>query len=137
MPELTVQPNDEQRIAMLGRVVISRPNVEKIVQKAGLDAHAGSSAQREAIVDSVMKTLDFRPAGRGNLYTLAFRDRDPKRAQEVVELFTTMFIESNKGSKASDTDAAKRFIEEQIVTYERSSRRPRAASRTSACVTSG
>jgi len=119
MRELTVQPNDEQRMAMLGRIVISRPNVETIVQKAGLDAHARSPAQREGIIDSVMKTLDFRPVGRGNLYTLAFRDRDPKRAQEVVELFTTMFIESNKGSKASDTDAAKRFIEEQIVTYEK------------------
>ncbi|MBK7659651.1 MAG: hypothetical protein IPJ28_11065 [Betaproteobacteria bacterium] len=30
-----------------------------------------------------------------------------------------MFIESNKGSKASDTDAAKRFIEEQIGIYEK------------------
>lgn len=119
MRDLTVQPNDEQRITMLSRVVISRPNVETLVQKAGLDANARTPAQREAIVDSVMKTLEFRPAGRGNIYTLAFRDRDPKRAEEVVELLAAMFIESNKGSKASDTDAAKRFIEEQIGIYEK------------------
>ncbi len=37
MTGLTVQPNDEQRIMMLSRVVISRPNVEKLVKTVGLE----------------------------------------------------------------------------------------------------
>ncbi len=119
MRDLTVQPNDEQRIAMLGRVMISRPNVETLVQRGGLDAEAKSPAERDRIIDGVMKTIDLRSAGRGNLYTLAYKDTSPERARNVVELLATMFIESNKGSKASDTDAAKRFIEEQIAVYEK------------------
>lgn len=119
MRDITVQPNDEQRITMLSRVVISRPNIETLVQKSGLEAQARTPGERERIVDGLMKSLEFRSAGRGNLYTLAYRDRDPKRAQEIIELLTAMFIESNKGSKASDTDAAKRFIEEQIGIYEK------------------
>ncbi|MBK8323933.1 MAG: chain length-determining protein [Betaproteobacteria bacterium] len=118
MTGLTVQPNDEQRIAMLGRVVISRPNVEKLVEMAKLDAEVKSSQERDRLVDGLMKTLEFKSAGRGNLYTLAYRNKSPERAREVIELLAAMFIESSKGNKESDTEAAKRFIEDQIKIYE-------------------
>src|SRR6185436_16205566 len=58
MTGLTVQPNDDQRIVMLSRVVISRPNVEKLVQTVGLDAEAKSKDERERIIDNVMRTLE-------------------------------------------------------------------------------
>ena len=67
MRDITVQPNDDQRIAMLSRVLLSRPNVEKIVQGAGLDAEAQSREQRDRIVDGAMKTLSLRGAGREHL----------------------------------------------------------------------
>ena len=37
MSGLTVQPNVDQQVAMLGRTLISRPNVEKLIVMAGLD----------------------------------------------------------------------------------------------------
>src|SRR2546430_11107239 len=82
---LTVQHNEDWRIVMLSRLLISRPNVEKLVQAAGLDAQARSREDREQIVDSVMKTLEIKAAGRDNLYTLTFRDVDPRRAKLAVE----------------------------------------------------
>ena len=122
MTGLTVQPNDEQRIAMLSRIVISRPNVEKLVQMVGLDAGAKSKEESERRIDEVTKMLAISSTGREtreNLYTLTFRDPDPERAKRVVQLFASMFIESGSGSKLSDTDAAKKFIDEQIVVYEK------------------
>ena len=59
MRDITVQPNDEQRITMLSRVVISRPNIETLVQKSGLEAQARTPAERERIVDGLMKSLEF------------------------------------------------------------------------------
>ena len=47
MTGLTVQPNDDQQIAMLSRVVVSRPNVEKLIQMVGLDANVKSKADYE------------------------------------------------------------------------------------------
>jgi polysaccharide chain length determinant protein (PEP-CTERM system associated) len=119
MTGLTVQPNDEQRITMLSRVVISRPNVEKLVRTVGLDAEARSAEERERVVDRVMKTLEFKGVGRDNLYALTFRDEDPRRAKEAVDQIANMFIASSRGGKAEDTDTAKRFIEEQIGVYEK------------------
>jgi polysaccharide chain length determinant protein (PEP-CTERM system associated) len=119
MTGLTVQPNEDLRIVMLSRLLISRPNVEKLVQTAGLDAQAKSGEDRERIVDSVMKTLEIKAAGRDNLYTLTFRDVDPARAKLAVATLASMFMESSKGGKAEDTIAAKKFIDEQIAVYEK------------------
>src|SRR6476661_11172790 len=64
MTGLTVQPNEEQRIVMLSRVVISRPNVEKLVAAAHLDEGAKNRDEREKIIDHTLKTIEFKGAGR-------------------------------------------------------------------------
>jgi polysaccharide chain length determinant protein (PEP-CTERM system associated) len=124
MTGLTVQPNEDMRIVMLSRLLISRPNVERLVQTVGLDAEAKSPEDREKIVDRVMKTLEIKGAGRDNLnrdnlYTLTFRDADPARAKQTVDVLASMFIESSKGGKVEDTTSAKKFIDEQIAVYEK------------------
>lgn len=119
MTGLTVQPNEDQRILMLSRVVISRPNVERIVQQVGLDADVKTQEQREHLVDAVMKALEFKGGGRESIYTLSFRDVDAARAKQVIQMLAGMFIESSHGGKTDDTEAAKRFIDEQIAVYDR------------------
>ena len=118
MTGMTVQPNEDQRIVMLSRVVISRPNVERLITTAGLDAEAKTPAERERIIERVTRTLGLKGSTRDNVYTLAFRDEDPARAKRTIELLTSMFIESSRGGKSDDTEAAKRFIDEQIKLYE-------------------
>jgi polysaccharide chain length determinant protein (PEP-CTERM system associated) len=118
MTGLTVQPNEELRIVMLSRLLISRPNVEKLVHTVGLDAQARSADEREQIVDGVMRTLEVKAAGRDNIYTLTYRDAEPGRAKQTVEVLASMFMESSKGGTVEDTNAAKKFIDEQIAVYE-------------------
>ena len=118
MTGITVQANDADRIAALSRLVISRPNVEKLVQTVALDAGTKSKAQYEEVVDSVTKLLKITGSGK-DLYTLTFRDVQAERAKRAVQSFASMFIESGQGSKSNDTDAAKKFVDEQIVIYEK------------------
>jgi polysaccharide chain length determinant protein (PEP-CTERM system associated) len=119
MTGLTVQPNEEQRIVMVSRVVISRPNVDRLVKEVGLDEKVETREQREALIDSVMKRLQFKPAGRdNNIYMLTFRDTDPKRGKRAVEMLAGMFMDQSQGGKTADTENAKRFIDEQIAIYD-------------------
>ena len=119
MAGMTVEPNIDQRIAILSRVVISRPNVEKLLSLAGLEAQTRTREEYEQLADDLSKSLKINATGRDNVYTLSYRDSDPERAKRMVELFTSLFVESGKGTKTSDTDAAKKFIEEQIAVYEK------------------
>lgn len=118
MSGLAIQPNVDQQVAMLSRTLISRPNVEKLVRMADLDLNAQSKAQQEALISKLMGTLQISAVGRDNLYTLAYRDSDPAKAQRVIQSFVSIFIESSLGASRKDSDSAKVFINEQIKLYE-------------------
>ncbi len=119
MQGLTVQPADDTRIALLSRVLITRPNVEKLVQTVGLDSTAKTREEYDKLIEKVTKNLDIKGAGGDNVYRISFRDIEPERARKAVETLTSMFIESGQAGKAGETDAAKKFIDEQIVVYEK------------------
>ena len=118
MAGLAIQPNVEQQVMMLSRTLISRPNIEKLIRMADLDLKIEGKAAQEALIDHLSKTLKIQSVGRDNLYTLSYQDRDPAKAQRVVQGLVSIFIESSLGSKRQDSDSARKFIEDQIRNYE-------------------
>src|SRR4051812_20026106 len=119
MAGMTVEPKTDQRIALLSRVVISRPNVENLMRLSGIEARTKTKEEYEQLADDLSNALKISATGRDNTYTLSYRDHEPERAKRMIELFTSLFVESGKGTKTSDTEAAKKFIEEQIGIYEK------------------
>lgn len=118
MTGIAVQPNIEQQVAMLSRTLISRPTVERLVRMVDLDQGVQSKAAKDALVDSVTKAISIQTTGRDNLYTLSYRDKSPEAAQRVVQALLTIFVESSLGATRQDSDSARRFLEEQIKSYE-------------------
>lgn len=118
MSGLAVQPNVEQQVVMLSRTLISRPNVEKLVRMADLDLGVKSKTAQDALIDDLMKSLEIKNVGRDNLYILSYRDTSPDRAKRVIQSLVSIFVESSLGDTRKDTDTAKKFIDEQIKTYE-------------------
>ncbi|MHB1248211.1 MAG: XrtA system polysaccharide chain length determinant [Polaromonas sp.] len=117
MSGLAVQPNVEQQVMMLSRTLISRPNVEKLIRMADLDLKSQSKAAQEALIDSLMKTLEIKNVGRDNLYVLSYRDTSPEKAKRVVQSLVSIFVESSLGNTRNDSNTARQFIDEQIKAY--------------------
>ena len=59
MAGLAIQPNLDQQVALMSRTLITRPNVERLVQLTGLDAASGPAREREALIDKMMKSLQL------------------------------------------------------------------------------
>ena len=118
MSGLTVEPNLDQQIAMMSRTLISRPNIEKVVGMSDLNLSAKTNEQTESQIDYLTRTIDLRSSGGINLYTIAFRNSNPDSARKVVQSLLTIFVESNLGNKRKDSDTARRFIDDQIKSYE-------------------
>ncbi|MDP2867673.1 XrtA system polysaccharide chain length determinant [Methyloversatilis sp.] len=118
MSGLAVQPNIDQQINMLSRTLISRPNIEKLIRMADLDLEAKTKTEKDKLIDELITKITLSSSGRDNLYFVSFRDEKPPRAQKVVQAMVSLFVESGLGSKRLDSDQARKFIEEQIKSYE-------------------
>ncbi len=124
MQGLAVQPNVDQQVAMMGRTLLNRPNLERVARLSDLDLKATTPAERSGIVDGLEKALKFEGVSRNarasdNLYTIRYENADPKSAQRVVQSLLNIFVESNLGDKRRDSEQARRFIDEQIKQYEK------------------
>ena len=118
MSGIALQQNIEQQVAMLSRTLINRPTVERLVREVDLDLGVNSKADKDALVDSVTKAISIGSTGRDNLYTLSYQDQKPEVAQRVVQALLTIFVESSLGVSRKDSDSARRFLDEQIKSYE-------------------
>lgn len=116
---LAVQPDINQQVGMLARTLITRPNIEKLISKTDLDAGVASQVAKDKLVDQIMSELRFSTTGRDNVYNVSFRDTDRAHAQRVVQALVSMFVESGLGNKRRDTETTRKFIDEQIASYEK------------------
>ena len=119
MSGLAVQPNVDEQISMLARTLIARPNIEKIMRSSDLDVTATTQIEKDRLVDSVTQRIKFVGVGRENIYSISYQDVDPDRAKRVVQDLLSLFVESGVGNKRRDSEAARRFIDEQIKGYEK------------------
>ena len=116
MSGMTVMPDAGQQTAILSRTLLSRPNVEKIIRKSDLDTSARATA--ESLVDNTAKELKISRSFGDNLYTIAFRYTDGKKARDVVQAALSIFIEQSLGESRTGGDSARKFLEEQIKDYD-------------------
>src|SRR6266545_76594 len=116
MAGMAVTPDAGQQVAILSRILLSRPNLEKIIRKSDLDTSAGRNAAD--LVDETVGSLNISRAGGDNLYTIAFRYPDGRKARDVVQAALSTFIEQSLGRTRSGTDSARKFVDDQIKDYE-------------------
>jgi len=121
---MTVAPDAGSQVGILSRLLLSRPNIEKIIRKSDLDTSAGRNAAD--LVDEVAGSLNISRAGGDNLYTIAFRYPDGRKARDVVQAALSTFIEQSLGQTRGDTDNARKFLDDQIKDYERKLRESEA-----------
>lgn len=118
MKGLTVQPDLNQQIKMMARTLLSRPNLEQVMQFADLDHKFVDPVKQDAYVKQLENTIGFSSAGRTNLYTITYRSGTPEGALRIVRGLLDVFVEKSIGDKRRDGDQARRFIDQQISAYE-------------------
>ncbi len=115
---LTVQTNPEIQIRLMIKTLLSRPNLERISRMTDLDVQAADSKEYDAIISRLKNNIKISSAGKENIYTLSFEDKNPEMARNVVQSALTVFIENTLGENRSDSDEAQKFLDAQIKEYE-------------------
>ena len=118
MSGLAFQPDQEQQVRMLAKTLISRPNVEMLVNDKALGFDTSDPAQTEVLIERLTQRIQMRPLGGGNLYGLSFRDVDGERALGVIDRLVNLFVSTGTEGKRRDSRDASKFIDAQIKVYE-------------------
>jgi len=114
---LAAESSPMTQLEVLQRTLLSRPNLEKLISKTDLDLTVNTPADRERLITHLANTIHVVSQTR-NLFTITYRDTNPKLAHDVVQTLLTIFIEQATGSNRSDMDNARRFLEGQVASYQ-------------------
>ncbi|MCR0985102.1 XrtA system polysaccharide chain length determinant [Roseomonas populi] len=105
------------QVEVLQRTLLSRPNLEKVIVRTGLDAQAPDTASRDMLIQRLMKDIRITTQTR-NLFTIDYRDRNPRVARDVVQTTLNLFMEAATATDRQQMESARSFVAQQIASYE-------------------
>lgn len=120
MRGLTVNPNPNERISMMSRTLLSRPNLERLARMTDLDVQATNEAQKEGMIRNLQNAISLSGSrGNNSLYSISVTHRDRETARRLAEALITVFIETSMSNQNTDNNEAQTFLDRQIAESER------------------
>ena len=115
---MTIRPRVEQRLNIMTRTLLSRPNLEEVARRADLDVRAETPQQMESIINGLDKNLKLNGSNRENLYQISYVNQDPQLARKVVQSLLNIFVENGLGNTRQDLNTSQKFIGKQVDAYK-------------------
>jgi polysaccharide chain length determinant protein (PEP-CTERM system associated) len=115
---LAVESNPLQQLDYMQRTLLSRPNLEQVIHLADLDSQTKTAADKEELLKELATDVKVNLQG-SNLFSISYEDSNAVEGKNIVQAVLTVFSETTAGTSRSDMDNARRFLEEQIASYEK------------------
>ena len=118
MEGITVSTNVQQQVSIMGRTLINRPNVERIIRMVDLDVQVADEKEKEQLITGLMDKIKFAATAGDNIFSISYDNSNPMLARDIVQSLLTIFVEEGLDGKKEDSSSALRFIDQQIAAYE-------------------
>ncbi len=105
------------QIEVLQRTLLSRPNLEKLISQTDLSLQVSRPDDLERTVAALGRQIEVVPQTR-NLFTITYRNNNPRLAYDVVRTVLGIFVEDKAGASRTDMANASVFLDKQISSYE-------------------
>lgn len=114
---LAVDDATATQLDLMQRTLLSEPNIDKLISKTDLELAVNSPAARQNLVHKLATDIKILPEGHG-IFSITYRNSNPKLAYSVVQTLLSIFIETTTGANQADMQNAQRFLQRQISSYE-------------------
>ncbi|MFQ5564167.1 MAG: XrtA system polysaccharide chain length determinant [Parvularculaceae bacterium] len=117
------RPNYEQRVEVMRLQLLTRPNVEEIVRRAGLDktiearTELARRAKMEKLVDWVAGEIHIE-SPREMYFVISYKNGDPAMARRVVDAVLNLLIEQDLGASLAEKEEARRRLDQRIAEFD-------------------
>ena len=116
---IAVQTDVKKQVALMSKTLLSRPNLEALIEKNKLDVDVVDTAGYEELIERLTDEIDiYDTNGTKSLYALEYSHEDPTKALSVVESLVDIFINSSLDEERNDNVVAISFMNRQIEEYE-------------------
>lgn len=119
-----IESNVEDQLSMVRQAILGRTQLQEVAEKTGLDRDLRSEGEKARLVDALGEQIIIHGGNvdhrgrRDNMYSISYQHSDRKLALDVVETLLDSFVQNALGAKRSSSEAAGRFLRDQIDEYE-------------------
>jgi polysaccharide chain length determinant protein (PEP-CTERM system associated) len=114
---IAIDSTPSGQVEVLQRTLLSRPNLDRVISRTDLELRVDTPEEREALMLSLAKSIRITTQTR-NLFTIDYRDQNPRIARDVVQATLTLFIEAATANDRAQMESARSFVAQQITSYE-------------------
>ncbi len=114
---IAVNTSPAGQLDVLQRTLLSRPNIQTLISKTEQDLYVTGPGARDQLIRRLQQNIALGQQG-ADLFTIAYRNTDPKLAQRVVQTLLSIFIERATGTNHRQMENARRFLEHQLASYQ-------------------
>jgi len=115
---ISAETSMTDQIDLLQHMLLSRPNLEKIITKTDLQLETHTQTDMEQMVARLEKSIKVNAQTR-NIFSIAFRNTDRQLSYDVVQAVLASYIENHATDNRDDMEKATTFIDTQIASYEK------------------
>jgi len=117
---LAIEPDLSERMHLITRTLLSRPNIAKLAKMSDLDLRAKNPEQFENIVSGLKSNIKLISSRTNkNLYTIFYTNKNPELAKKIVQNLLNILVESTLGASRENSDTAQKFLQRQLREYEK------------------
>jgi polysaccharide chain length determinant protein (PEP-CTERM system associated) len=126
---LTTEQDIDDEINFVRQSLLADPSLQRIATAGGVLPAGSTDPKRQALlatmrahVDISMRSANGHEEDRntaGNIYHIAYQDRDRARSLRVVAILLDTLVNETLGGKREGSENAQQFLESQIADYEK------------------
>lgn len=123
MNGVTARPNYEKRVEVMKLQLLTRPNVEEIIYRSGLDKEVTAKnprerqAQMERLIDWVAGEITIT-SPQEMYFVIDYKNSDPAIARNVVDAALNLLIEQDLGASITENQEAKKRLDAEIAAFD-------------------
>lgn len=118
MRGMVIEPDISALIRIIQQLMFTRPNLEKIIELAHLNADKTGPVVSADFIEKLKRDITISGARDRDIFDISYSSTDPDKAKTVVQAVLTVFSEQAQGKALADATDAQQFIEQQLRDYE-------------------
>ncbi len=115
---MAIQPNIAVRVELMTKILLGRPNIERVIRMVDLDIDIETEDEFEKLIHKLQNSIEIKTADSMNLYTIVAHYSSPEVSKLIVQSLLSIFVEEIQGKVREESDQASRFLDTQVQAYE-------------------